>query len=156
MVLTCKQWVPEHAVGKLLCPAELTSKGISPSVAAVATDAVTTSYHAVVQRGKLQPHETVVVFGLGGLGFNGLEVVRHVGARVLVTDVKQDRLDAAMLLGVPPEDVIPVGTPVQEFIKQRGLLGKVDVTLDFVGKHQTFQDAQQIGTSHFRNPDTPS
>ncbi|KAJ9608744.1 hypothetical protein H2200_006515 [Cladophialophora chaetospira] len=118
--------------------------GISPATAAVATDAVTTSYHAVVKRGRVQPHETVVLFGLGGLGFNGLEVVRHVGARVLVTDVKQDRLDEAVKLGVPVEDVIPGGESVKEFVEGKGLLGKIDATLDFVGKHQTFADAQQI------------
>lgn len=121
--------------------------GISPSVAAVATDAVTTSYHAVVKRGRVQTHEVVVLFGLGGLGFNGLEVVRNIGARVIVTDVKQDRLEEAARLGIPQEDIVPVAHSVQEFIKERGLLGKIDVTLDFVGKHQTFGDAQQIGRS---------
>lgn len=100
-----------------------------------------------MKRGRIQPHETIVLFGLGGLGFNGLEVVRHVGARVIVTDVKQDRLDEAIRLGVPPGDVVPVGQSVQEFIQAKGLFGKIDATLDFVGKHQTFGDAQQVGRS---------
>lgn len=113
-------------------------------MAAVSTDAVKTSYHAIVRRGEVKSSETVFLFGLGGLGFNGLQVVRHIGARVIVSDVRQERLDEAIKIGVPKGDVVPAGKSVQEFVKENGLEGKIDTTLDFVGKHQTFQDAQNI------------
>jgi propanol-preferring alcohol dehydrogenase len=113
-------------------------------VAAVATDAVKTSYHAIVRRGEVKATETVFLFGLGGLGFNGLQVIRHIGARVVVSDVRQERLDEAIRIGVPKEDVVPAGKSIQDFVKENGLQGKIDVTVDFVGKHQTFQDAQHI------------
>jgi propanol-preferring alcohol dehydrogenase len=117
--------------------------GISPEVAAVATDAVTTAYHAVVRRADVRAHETVCVFGLGGWGLNGLQVVMALGARVVVSDVRQECLDAAVRLGVPREDVVPVGMSVQAFVKERKLV--IDTTIDFVGVNQTFEDAQEIG-----------
>ncbi|KAM7212128.1 GroES (chaperonin 10)-like protein [Rhypophila decipiens] len=117
-------------------------EGVSPAVAAVATDAVQTAYHAIVRRAEVKPHETVFLFGLGGLGWNALQVVRHIGARVIVSDVRQSRLDEAVKLGVPKEDVVPIGKSIPEFVEERGL--HIDTTLDFVGVHQTFQDAQAI------------
>ncbi|KAK5400867.1 hypothetical protein LTR06_011178 [Exophiala xenobiotica] len=94
---------------------------IPSHVAAVATDAVKTSYHAIMRRGEVKPTETVVLFGLGGLGFNALQIVLHVGARVIVSDVRQERLDEAVKIGVPKEDAIPAGKSVQEFLKRRDL-----------------------------------
>ncbi|CAI7667291.1 unnamed protein product [Penicillium pancosmium] len=118
--------------------------GIPPAVAAVATDAVTTVYHGITRRAEVKNNETVFLFGLGGLGFNALQIVRHIGARVIVSDVRQEKLDAALSLGIPAEDIVPVGKSVQSFVKENGLQGKIDTVLDIVGKHQTFEDAQQI------------
>lgn len=119
---------------------------IPSSVAAVATDAVKTSYHAIIRRAEVKPSETVFLFGLGGLGFNGLQVVLHIGARVIISDVRQERLDEAKKIGVPESDIVPVGASVQDFVRDNSLTGKIDTVLDFAGKHQTFQDAQAIGT----------
>lgn len=124
--------------------------GVSAAAAAVATDAVTTAYHAIKRRAEVQSHETVFLFGLGGLGFNALQAVLSIGARVIVSDIRQERLDAAVAVGVPKSDIVPVGKPIPEFVEEQGLTGKIDTTLDFVGKHQTFNDAQQIGN---RNQD---
>ena len=119
--------------------------GVSPQVAAVATDAVMSAYYGIATRAEVKKEETVFLFGLGGLGFNALQIVRHIGSRVIVSDVRQEKLDAAEKLGVPKEDIVPIGKPVPEFVKESGLLGKIDTVLEFVGKHQTFGDAQQIG-----------
>lgn len=35
---------------------------------------------------------------------------------------------------------------MQDFVRDNSLTGKIDTVLDFVGKDQTFQDAQAIGT----------
>lgn len=117
--------------------------GVSPAEAAVATDAVTTAYHAITRRAEVKPTELLFLFGLGGLGFNALQVARHIGARVIVCDIKQVLLDEAIKLGVPREDVVPIGTSPQEFVKKKGL--HIDTVLDFVGTAQTFEDAQHIG-----------
>lgn len=118
---------------------------IPSSVAAVATDAVITSYHAITRRAEVKPSETVFLFGLGGLGFNGLQAVLRIGARVIISDVRQERLDAAKKIGVPEVDIVPIGKSVQDFVLENSLSGKIDTVLDFVGKNQTFQDAQAIG-----------
>ena len=84
------------------------------------------------------------LFGLGGLGFNALQIVLHIGARVIVSDIRPELLDQAAQFGVPREDIVPAGKSVRDFVRERGLQGRIDTTLDFVGKHQTFQDAQHI------------
>ncbi|KAG5757934.1 hypothetical protein H9Q72_013926 [Fusarium xylarioides] len=102
--------------------------GVSPAEAAVATDAVNTAFHAITRRGEVKKHETVFLFGLGGL----------------VSDIRQELLDEAKALGIPEKDIVPTGKPPQDFIKENGLEGKIDTVLDFVGTHQTFEDAQHI------------
>ncbi|KAJ5589086.1 Short-chain dehydrogenase/reductase SDR [Penicillium hordei] len=119
-------------------------EGIPSSVAAVATDAVKTSYHAIVRRAEVKSNEIVFLFGLGGLGFNALQIVLHIGARVIVSDIRQERLEEAARWGVPRQDLVPAGKSVQDFVRENGLQGRIDSTLDFVGTHQTFQDAQNI------------
>ena len=105
-----------------------------------------TSYHAIVRRAGVKSNETVFLFGLGGLGFNALQIVMHIGARVIVSDIRQERLEEAARWGVPREDLVPAGKSVQEYVRENGLQVKIDTTLDFVGTNQTFQDAQSIGT----------
>ncbi|KAL4771181.1 chaperonin 10-like protein [Aspergillus nidulans var. acristatus] len=119
--------------------------GVPPEIGAVATDAVLTAYHGIVRRAQVQSNETVFLFGLGGLGFNALQIVlQHIKARVIVSDVRREKLLAARELGVPESDIVPVDTPVSipEFIASRGIT--IDTVLEFVGKHQTFSDAQKI------------
>lgn len=125
----------------------LTSSGVSPEVGAIATDAVMTAYHGIVRRAEVQPNETVFLFGLGGLGFNALQIVlKHIRARVLVSDVRGEKLDAARELGVPEEDIVPVNVQqegrIAEWVAERGV--RVDTVLEFVGHKQTFADAQRI------------
>ncbi|KFY21847.1 hypothetical protein V493_07051 [Pseudogymnoascus sp. VKM F-4281 (FW-2241)] len=122
--------------------AVLVPKGVTPAEAAVATDAVKTGYHAITRRGQVKANETVFLFGLGGLGFNALQTVLHIGARVIISDVKEELLEEAAKIGVPRGDIVPVGKSPAAFVVEHGL--HIDTTLDFVGTHQTFNDAQQI------------
>lgn len=117
---------------------------VTPLEAAVATDAVNTAYHAITRRGEIKSSETVFLFGLGGLGFNALQIIHHIGARVIVCDIRQQRLDKAIKLGIPEEDVVPVCQSPVDFVAEHGLF--IDIVADFVGTNQTFEDAQNIGT----------
>jgi len=119
--------------------------GVTPSQAAVATDAVTTAYHAIHRRGKITERDVVFLFGLGGLGFNALQIIRAIGAKVLVSDVKQENLNEAARLGINKEDMVPIGTSIREWVQENGWTGKISVVADFVGMAQTFDDAQHIG-----------
>lgn len=76
---------------------------------------------------------------------NALQVVLNIGARVIVSDTRQACLDTARSLGVPVSDIVPPTISPQEFVRDNGLTNKIDTVLDFVGAHQTFEDAQHIG-----------
>jgi alcohol dehydrogenase, propanol-preferring len=128
-------------------------KGVSPAEGAVATDAATTAYSAIYKRAEVKKGETVFLFGLGGLGFNALQVLLWIGARVIVSDMRKGTLEEAAKLGVPREDIVPVGMRIPEFVKERGLEDSIDTVADFVGMKQTFTDAQSIGKA--RNPRKP-
>lgn len=119
--------------------------GVTPSQAAVATDAVTTAYHAIHRRGKIVERDVVFLFGLGGLGFNALQVIQAIGAKVLVSDVKQDNMDEAARIGIHKDYIVPVGKNIREWVQENGWTGKISVVADFVGMAQTFDDAQHIG-----------
>ncbi|KAH7080152.1 chaperonin 10-like protein [Paraphoma chrysanthemicola] len=117
---------------------------VTPSQAAVATDAVTTAYHAIHRRAKITATDVVFLFGLGGLGFNALQVIRAIGAKVLVCDVKQENLDAAVEIGIAEGECVPVGKDVREWVAENGWEGKISVVADFVGMQGTFGAAQHI------------
>ncbi|KAF3356982.1 hypothetical protein VD0004_g172 [Verticillium dahliae] len=117
-------------------------KGVTPAEAAVSTDAVATAYHAITRRGEIKSNETVFLFGLGGLGFNALQILKNLGCRIIISEIRQQLLDKAVALGVSREDLVPVGMSVTEFVVDNGY--QIDTVLDFVGTHQTFDDAQHI------------
>lgn len=98
-----------------------------------------TALHAL-RRGRLQPGETVAVFGAGGLGFSALQLARALGARaVFAVDLSPDKLDAARRLGAVPVDA-SAGDAVARLMAETEGAG-VDVTLDLVGLPLTMRQA---------------
>ena len=67
--------------------------------AAILSDAVASTYHALVQRARVQIGETVVIVGVGGLGIHAVQIARIMGARVIAADVVADKLQAALDFG---------------------------------------------------------
>jgi len=67
--------------------------------AAILPDAVAATYHALVQRARVQVGETVVIVGVGGLGIHAMQIARIMGARVIAADVVADKLQAALDFG---------------------------------------------------------
>lgn len=76
-----------------------------------------------------------------------MQVILWIGAKVYISDTRESTLEEAIKLGVPKENIVPIGTPVQEFIVKNGLSDSIDTVADFVGTKQTFNDAQNIGMS---------
>jgi len=72
---------------------------ISPDVpweeAAIIPDAIASVYHALTQRARIQPGETVVIVGIGGLGIHAMQMAKIMGARVIAADVVPDKLQGA-------------------------------------------------------------
>jgi len=119
-------------------------EGVSVAAGAVATDAVLTAYHAVVGRAQASQSDTILLYGLGGLGFNALQVLLDIGSTVIVVEKRQMVLDEAVKFGVKPENVVPAATSnVTEWIRQRGLT--VDKVVDFVGTSESFRTSIDCG-----------
>lgn len=108
----------------------------------MATDACLTAYHAVKRTAKVEKSETVLIFGLGGLGFNALQIVMAIGSRVIVVEKRPEVLDEAVNFGLPKEDVVPPGEDAVDFVKKNNLV--VDVVIDFVGVNETFSASQNL------------
>ena len=123
-------------------------EGVSPAQAAAATDAVMTALHAVASptEADIQKSDTVVLFGLGGLGMNALQTLLWIGPeRIIVVDKRQECVDEAVKLGVLAEDAICNAsdpTAVDQVITAKGIL--VDKVIDFVGVPGTFASTQNI------------
>ncbi|WP_206809000.1 zinc-binding dehydrogenase [Paradesulfitobacterium ferrireducens] len=65
----------------------------------IIADAITTPYHAVKNRGKVRPGDTVVVYGCGGVGLNLVQVANAAGASVIAVDLAENKLAKAKELG---------------------------------------------------------
>ena len=72
---------------------------MDPAVVAVATDALATPYHALVDIAQLKAGQTLVVIGLGGIGSNAVQIGKLLGARVIAVGRSQRKLDQALELG---------------------------------------------------------
>jgi 2-desacetyl-2-hydroxyethyl bacteriochlorophyllide A dehydrogenase len=98
-----------------------------------------TSFHAL-RKGRLQPGETVAVFGVGGLGMSAVQLAKALGALdVYAVDINPAKLEMADGFGAVP--VNAAGTdPVEEIKRSTGGRG-VDVALELIGLPLTIQQA---------------
>jgi alcohol dehydrogenase len=74
-------------------------EGMSPALAAALGCRVTTAWHALTGRAALQAGEWLAVHGTGGIGLAALLLGRALGARVIVTDIVDQKLEHALTLG---------------------------------------------------------
>lgn len=106
----------------------------------IIADAITTPYHAVVNRGCVRPGDAVVVFGCGGVGLNVVQVAAAQGGRVVAVDLSDDKLAWARRLGaaaaVNPSSVERLD---KELRKATG--GGADVAFEVIGKPSTQEQA---------------
>jgi len=63
--------------------------------AAILSDAVATSWHAVRTQANVLPGQTAVIVGLGGLGLHAVQAVRACGAVAIGVDTVASKLEAA-------------------------------------------------------------
>jgi alcohol dehydrogenase, propanol-preferring len=103
--------------------------------AAIIADALTTPYHAVVNRGRVTPGDHVVVIGCGGVGLNVVQMAATLGARVIGVDTSQQKRDWARRLGAEVA-LDPAETRVDRATREfTG--GGADVVFEAVGKPET-------------------
>ncbi|MFQ6080291.1 MAG: zinc-binding dehydrogenase [Candidatus Bathyarchaeia archaeon] len=66
---------------------------------AILTDAVATPFHSI-RRVNIVPGETVVIYGVGGLGIHAVQIASKLrGAKVIAVDVDQGKLNVAREVG---------------------------------------------------------
>jgi 6-hydroxycyclohex-1-ene-1-carbonyl-CoA dehydrogenase len=103
---------------------------------AVIADALTTPYHAVVRRARVQSGDWVVVVGCGGVGINAVQFAAAVGANVIAVDLRAEKRETARRLGacdaLDPREYPDLGREVR---KRSG--GGADVALEVVGTPET-------------------
>jgi len=104
----------------------------------VLSDAGSTAYHAVVNRGHVAPGEWVAVLGCGGVGLSVLQVAKAVGAHIVAVDIAPEKLDAAKRLGAD-EIVDGRGEVVKSLRKITG--GGPDVAFEVIGHPATIRAA---------------
>ena len=111
--------------------------------ASIIADAVSTPYHAVKHRGRVQAGDIVAVVGCGGVGLNVVQCATLAGARVIAIDVSQQRLDIARTLGavetVNPNEVERIDKHVRKLTD-----GGVDVAFEAIGNPKTMRTAYSL------------
>ncbi|TKJ40039.1 alcohol dehydrogenase [candidate division LCP-89 bacterium B3_LCP] len=106
----------------------------------IIADAISTPYHAVVNRGEVKAGDNVVVFGCGGVGINTVQVAAAVGASVIAVDIIPEKLEMAKKLGAQSViDASKVERIDKEVKKMTG--GGADVSFEVIGNPKTIQDA---------------
>jgi alcohol dehydrogenase, propanol-preferring len=118
---------------------------VDPPTLAVLTDAVGTPYHALVRIAKLQPGETLAVFGIGGLGSNAVQIGKHVGARVVAVSRSEEKLELARRLGA--DEVLEAGG-TDTVARTRAACGGdgADVAIQCVGSAAVAEQAIAVAT----------
>lgn len=110
-----------------------------PMAVAVLTDAVATPYHALVRIAGARAGETVVVFGIGGIGSNAVQVAAYLGCRVIAVSRSDASLQMATRMGA--DTVIKSGADVVERIAEEAGPGGPQVIVQTVGSAAVYQQA---------------
>ena len=117
---------------------------VPPVVLAVLTDAVATPLHGLKRVAHLQPGETLVVLGVGGLGSNAVQLGKAMGARVIAVTRSEAKLRLARELGA--DETVPAdrGDPVAVVREIAGGYG-ADVVIQCVGSAAVDEQAIAMG-----------
>jgi 6-hydroxycyclohex-1-ene-1-carbonyl-CoA dehydrogenase len=114
------------------------SDALALDQACVIADAVSTPYHAVKNRGRVQMGDTVAVVGCGGVGINLVQCAKLAGGEVIAIDLSDERLELARRLGAA-EAINPEGVErLDKHIRAR-TGGGVDVAFEAIGTPATIQ-----------------
>jgi 2-desacetyl-2-hydroxyethyl bacteriochlorophyllide A dehydrogenase len=124
--------VPERSALKL--PDEIPFDQAATLMCASAT-----SLHAL-RKGRLQPGESVAIFGAGGLGMSAIQLARAFGAlEVYAVDINPNKLALAESFGAIPIQA-KGNDPVATIRRMTGGKG-VDVSVELIGLPQTMSQA---------------
>jgi len=107
--------------------------GVSDEVAAGITVTYGTAFHALQDRARLRPDESIAVLGAaGGAGLAAVEIAKLMGARVIAVASSADKLALAAANGAD-EGINYTDTDLKAAIKSQTGAKGVDVVYDCVG-----------------------
>ncbi|KAI5920349.1 GroES-like protein [Camillea tinctor] len=106
-------------------------ENVSFPEAAVATDSISTAYHAVLSTAQVTSSTTVAILGIGGLGMNAVMIAALQGAKVYGVDLNTAKYEDAKRCGT-----IACATTLEAFANVT-----FDVIIDFVGTTSTISTA---------------
>lgn len=112
--------------------------------AAIIPDAVSTPYAAIVATAAIRPAQSAGVWGVGGLGAHGVQVLRFAGAApIIAVDPRPGARERALTLGADAAldpDADDFAAAVHALTGGRGL----DVAFDFAGAESVRQQAAEL------------
>jgi 6-hydroxycyclohex-1-ene-1-carbonyl-CoA dehydrogenase len=105
---------------------------------AIIADALSTPFHAVVNRGEIKPGDVVSVFGCGGVGINVVQFAVLAGAKVIAVDLSDEKLELAKKLGA-----YATYNAKEEKVEKivRKATGGCDVTFEVIGNPKVMLQA---------------
>jgi 6-hydroxycyclohex-1-ene-1-carbonyl-CoA dehydrogenase len=107
---------------------------------AIIADAISTPFHAVKNRGRVQAGDRVAVFGCGGLGMNVVQCALAFGASVIAVDLSEEKLAMAKGLGATAT-FNPRTTERMDKEIRKLTGGGVDVAFECIGRADTIRQA---------------
>ena len=108
---------------------------MSPALAAGLGCRVTTAWHALTDRAAVRAGEWVAVHGTGGIGLSALLLAKMLGARVVVVDVVDEKLEHAKSLGADAAVNATDGNVAEAIHEITG--GGAQVSIEALGIAQT-------------------
>ncbi|MBI3160193.1 MAG: zinc-binding dehydrogenase [Chloroflexi bacterium] len=108
---------------------------------AIIADAITTPYHAVVNRGQVKPGDQVVIFGCGGIGLNIVQIAAALGANVIAVDILAEKLEAARTLGAAAVINSAEVERVDKEIRTLAGRGGADIAFEAIGHPRVQEQA---------------
>lgn len=113
--------------------------------AAVLPPSYLTSYHSLVDRGHLQPGETLLVLGAAGAtGIAAIQIGKHLGARVIASASTQDKRDLCLAMGADAA-VDARSETWRDEVKAAANGKPIDVVFDPVGGSATEPAFRSLG-----------
>ncbi|MHA2155650.1 MAG: zinc-binding dehydrogenase [Candidatus Hodarchaeales archaeon] len=108
----------------------------------IISDAVSTPYHAVKNRGKVKPGDWVVVIGCGGIGLNVVQNVKAAGGLPIAVDIIPEKLEVAKQLGAA-EIILAKDLDKKAIVSTIRKItgGGADVAFEAIGHPTTFTQA---------------
>lgn len=108
--------------------------------ACIIADAISTPFHAVKNRARVQPGDRVVIFGCGGVGLNAVQLAAAAGGQVIAVDINERKLEWAGEFGASKTiNASKVERVSKEVKKLTG--GGADIAIEVIGNPRTIEEA---------------